>query len=209
MRRAAGGAAVEGSVEGDVAGGLVVPRDIELALRPNEGHCADRPAGTGRIVHATNAEAGPMVCGSRYKNTAAAGSAAGCVPSHVDVVTEGAVQVGVGGDHRFVIEVILTAREGKVGDVRVRGSTIAGARRGHLRAVDGASTPAIAEEDYDVAVKHVTDRVVGQTGIGAEARAGRTDRGRQRQVRPAPQRAHVGRATTAHLPPECCAGSRG
>src|SRR5258708_40286222 len=109
MRRDPGVAAVEGSVEGDGAGGIVVPRDIELALRPNEGHCADRPAGTGRIVHATNAEAGPMVCGSRYKNTAAAGSAAGCVPSHVDGGTEGAVQVGVGGGHRFFIAVSLTS----------------------------------------------------------------------------------------------------
>src|SRR5882762_4784413 len=66
MRRAPGVAAVKGSVEGDGAGGIVVPRDIDLASRPNEGHCADRPAGTGRIVHATDAEAGPMVRGSRY-----------------------------------------------------------------------------------------------------------------------------------------------
>src|ERR1019366_10016430 len=97
----------------------------------------------------------------RHPDPPAAGPAAGRIPRHIDVVAEGAFEVGVGGDHGLVVEVVLATGEGKEGDVRVRHPTVAGTRHRHLGAVDGAFASAVAEEDNNVAVKHVSTCVEG------------------------------------------------
>src|SRR5215475_11876459 len=93
--------------------------------------------------------------------------------------------------------------------MRVGCPTIARARRRHLRAIDGAFTLTVAEEDYDVAVKHVTDCVGGQTGIRSEACSVCSDCRRQWQVHAAPGRAVVSREVPAHWQPEYLVGPGG
>src|SRR3954452_3333880 len=99
-------AAVEGAVEGDRVRGVVVPGQIELAVRTDERHGSDGAAGSFRIVGAGYGEGDAVIAGARHAHAAAAGrAAAGRVPSDVDVVAEGRVDVRVGGDHRLVVEV--------------------------------------------------------------------------------------------------------
>src|SRR5207248_4448748 len=108
------GAAVERAVEKDGVGRVVVPGQVDLPLRAGGDAGADGVTGTVWVVRPRRGERLPAVAGARHAHAAAAGRAAdGGVPGDVDVVAEGAAGVGVGSDHRLVVEVVGSAGGGE------------------------------------------------------------------------------------------------
>src|SRR3954451_6481912 len=151
-------AAIERAVEGDGVRGVVVPGEIELAIRTDEGAGADGAAWSLRIVGAGGGERRAMVAGARPAHAAAARAAARGIPGDVDAVAERAAGIRVGGDHRLVVEVIAAAGEVEEGGLRIALAAGGGAVSQHLGAVDAV---AVAEEDDDRAVEEISLRVEG------------------------------------------------
>src|SRR5579864_2223878 len=180
--RAPGRTSVQRAVEGDRAIAKVVPGDIDLALRTNEGNCADASAGSAGIIRTGNAECCPVIGGCGNPNPPAGRAAGSGIPGEVEIIAERAERVGIGRDHGLVVEMILARLEAE----EVYGgpglAAVGGARNRHLRTVDVAG----AEEHHDVAIKHVPLGVVSQAWIGAKIDSIIDYRGWQRQVHAAP-----------------------
>src|SRR6516165_830186 len=93
--------------------------------------------------------------GSHVHASSGRGAAAGGVPGKVDVVAERTTRVGIGGDHRLVIEVVSAAVKSEEIYARVSLAAVGGFSYGQLRAIDSAFPLAGAEEHHDVAVESV------------------------------------------------------
>src|SRR5512133_8920 len=80
-------AGVEGAIEGDYVGRVIVPGDVELTVGADEGHSSYGAPWAMRIIGARLREACPVVGGRADADTAGSGAPCGRVPSHVNVVT--------------------------------------------------------------------------------------------------------------------------
>src|SRR5579864_222806 len=200
---------IERAVERDRAVAKVVPGDIDLALRTNEGNCADPSARSAGIIRTGNAERCPVIGGCGNPSPPAGRAAGSGIPCQIEIVAERAERVGIGRDHGLVVEMILARLEAE----EVYGgpglAAVGGARNCHLRSVNVAR----AEEHHDVAIKHVAPGVVSQAWVGAKIDSIIDYRGWQRQVHAAPTASVVRRKIATHGQAEnligTCRQSRG
>src|SRR5205814_9644405 len=98
---------------------------------PNGGHPHDAMARPGEQEPATRTPAARRV------------------PGDIDAVAEGTAPVGVGRDHRLVIEVVGAPAELEESGPRPGAAAVGRARHRHLRALDALAV-AVSEEDDDV-----------------------------------------------------------
>src|SRR5438270_8502311 len=129
-----------------------------------------------------------MVSGDGNAHSACGRAAAGRVPGDVNIVTERAGSISVGGDHWLVIEMVRPAGKRKERNRGISFAAVSGARYCHLTTVHAV---AVTKEDYDVAVKQVAESIEYHGGIGTKAVTVGAGGSRQRQIHSTPTAAAI------------------
>src|SRR5258708_30243392 len=98
---------VERAIEGDQVIFVIIPGRINFAVGADKRHRPNALARAGGVVNARDRKSRSSVGGASEVDAAVGGVASsGGVPSHVNTITERASWIGIGGNHRLVIEMI-------------------------------------------------------------------------------------------------------
>src|SRR5712692_8789651 len=141
-----------------------------------------------------------MIRRRRDPHATANRSTHGCVPRNVNIIAQRTAWVGVGSDHRLVVEVVLTTLKRKESYRGIRLAAISRSRHRHFSPVDADTVRRAyaAKEHHNVAVEDIALRIESQRGIRAKVKSAGALRRRQRQIYAAPPAAVVRREVSPH-----------
>src|SRR5712664_2025445 len=173
--------AVERAIESDQIIFVIVPGYIDFAVGAHKRHSANTLARAGGVVNASETKSSSGIRrASEVNATVSRVPPTGGIPSRVNTVAEGARRIGVGRNHRLVIEVVRATLKPKQGELRIAHAAVGGTRHRHLRAIDAIASAKIHDNE---AIKQISARVEDERGVRTKTSVvGALERRRKRQV---------------------------